>query len=61
MELLDYMLDIAALLELEAQAFCYTRNNIANHVYVTNKIWFEMMIVLAQIIVLLLHAIQYIK
>ena len=28
MELLDHLLDIAALLELEAQAFRYTRNNI---------------------------------
>ena len=27
-ELLDYLLDIAALLELEAQAFRYTRINI---------------------------------
>ena len=28
MEFLDYLLDIAALSELEAQAFRYTRNNI---------------------------------
>ena len=38
---LDYLLDITALSELEAQAFRYTHINIANHVYVTNNIWFD--------------------
>ena len=40
--MLDYLLDIAALSELEAQAFHYTRNNSANHVYVTKTIWFDL-------------------
>ena len=35
------MLDITALSELEAQAFCYTRIDIANHLYVTNNILFD--------------------
>jgi hypothetical protein len=37
-ELLDYLLDIASLLELEAQAFCKTLTiTSANHVLVTNE------------------------
>ena len=39
MDLLDYLSDIAAMSELEAQAFRYTHNN---HVYVINKMWFDL-------------------
>ena len=42
LKLLDFLLAVTAWLELEAQAFRYTRINIANHVYVTNKFWFDL-------------------